>query len=75
MTKACWKALWLIPAVVAAALIAHRCKPKMGGLCVRMFEAMPEDIPPKEMHRNILAIREQTERILALLEGQAQSRG
>ncbi len=69
------KALWLVPAVVGAVLIAHRYKSRMGGLCTRMFESMPDDFPPKQIHRNVLAIREQTERILAILEEQAQAGG
>ena len=69
------KALWLVPAVAGIVLIAHRCKPRMGGLCVHMFDSMPDDFPPKQIHRNVLAIREQTERILAILEGQARAGG
>lgn len=34
----------------------------------KMIERMPEDAPPKWMFRNISAIRENTDRILALLE-------
>jgi hypothetical protein len=33
-----------------------------------MIERMPEDTPPKWMFRNISAIRENTDRILALLD-------
>ncbi len=69
------KALWLAPVVAGALFIAHRCRPDLGGLCARMFEAMPDDFPPKQMHRNLLAIREQTERILALLEERAGTAG
>lgn len=35
-----------------------------------MLEHMPEDAPPKWMFRNISAIRENTERILQLLESE-----
>ncbi len=34
----------------------------------RLIERMPENAPPKWMFRNITAIRENTERILRLLE-------
>jgi hypothetical protein len=34
----------------------------------KMIERMPEDAPPKWMFRNIGAIRENTERILEVLE-------
>ena len=40
----------------------------------RMIERMPENAPPKWMFRNITAIRENTERILQLLEDQHSSR-
>lgn len=33
-----------------------------------MFEKMPDDAPPKWMFRNIAAIRENTERILEIVE-------
>lgn len=33
------------------------------------FAAMPEDAPPKWMFRNISTIRENTDRIIELLEG------
>jgi hypothetical protein len=34
----------------------------------KRFEAMPDNAPPKWFFRNITAIRENTERILAVLE-------
>ncbi len=69
------KALWLLPIAVGVVLVARQCRPKMGGFCARMFERMSDDFPPKQMHPNILAIRDQTERILGLLEGKAQAGG
>jgi hypothetical protein len=36
----------------------------------KMIERMPEDAPPKWMFRNISAIRENTDRILRLLEAE-----
>lgn len=41
----------------------------------RMVERMPENAPPKWMFRNISAIRENTERILQLLESERTSAG
>jgi hypothetical protein len=35
----------------------------------KKFEAMPDNAPPKWLFRNISAIRENTERIIQLLEG------
>ena len=36
----------------------------------KLLERMPENAPPKWMFRNITAIRENTERILALLDSE-----
>ena len=36
----------------------------------RMIERMPDDAPPKWMYRNISAIRENTERILELIQAE-----
>ena len=36
--------------------------------CERMFQQMPEDFPPKRIMRGVEEIREQTARILQLLE-------
>jgi hypothetical protein len=38
-----------------------------------MVERMPEDAPPKWIFRNVSAIRENTERILQLLESERTS--
>ena len=35
----------------------------------KKFDAMPDDAPPKWMFRNITATRENTDRIIELLEG------
>ena len=56
-------------AVTGAALLARNC----AAGCSRMdfgklIERMPEDAPPKWVFRNITAIRQNTERILELLE-------
>jgi hypothetical protein len=39
------------------------------------FAAMPDTAPPKWMFRNITAIRENTERVIELLEGSATPAG
>jgi hypothetical protein len=56
-------------AVTGVALVAKRFASGSSGLDIgRLFERMPENAPPKLMFRNISAIRENTERILQLLE-------
>jgi hypothetical protein len=58
-------------AVTGAALVAKRLASRSSGLDFgRLFERMPENAPPKLMFRNISAIRENTERILRLLESE-----
>jgi hypothetical protein len=63
-------------AVAGAAFLAKRFtsssgRPDFG----RLVERMPEDAPPKWIFRNITAIRENTERILRLLESEERSAG
>ena len=63
-------------AVTGAALVAKRLASRSGGLDFgRLFERMPENAPPKLMFRNISAIRENTERILQLLESERTTAG
>jgi hypothetical protein len=58
-------------AVTGAALVAKRLASRSSGFDFgRLFERMPENAPPKLMFRNISAIRENTERILQLLESE-----
>jgi hypothetical protein len=58
-------------AVTGVALVAKRFASGSSGLDIgRLFERMPENAPPKLMFRNISAIRENTERILQLLESE-----
>ena len=58
-------------AVTGVALVAKRFTSGSSGLDIgRLFERMPENAPPKLMFRNISAIRENTERILQLLESE-----
>jgi hypothetical protein len=63
-------------AITAAALVAKRLASRSSGLDFgRLFERMPENAPPKLMFRNISAIRENTERILQLLESERTTAG
>jgi hypothetical protein len=60
--------LLLIPAAVAAAVIA-RHKAKTGGLDFeQMIKKMPEGAPPRWAYENVTAVRKNTERIIELLE-------
>jgi hypothetical protein len=55
--------------VVGVAVCARRAARGCGGFDFeRMIERMPENAPPRWMFRNISAIRENTERIIELLE-------
>lgn len=55
--------------ITGAAFLARRCVSSCAGVDFeRLIERMPENAPPKWMFRNISAIRENTERILQLLE-------
>ena len=63
-------------AVTGAALVAKRLASRSRGLDLgKLFERMPENAPPKLMFRNISAIRENTERILQLLESERTTAG
>jgi hypothetical protein len=63
-------------AVTGAALVAKRLASRSSGFDFgRLFERMPENAPPKLMFRNISAIRENTERILQLLERERTTAG
>jgi hypothetical protein len=53
------------------ALLAKRGGPDFE----RLVERMPENAPPKWVFRNITAIRQNTERILQLLESERKSAG
>jgi hypothetical protein len=56
-------------AAAGAGMCARRCARGHGGFDFeRMIERMPENAPPKWMFRNISAIRQNTERILELLD-------
>jgi hypothetical protein len=58
-------------AVTGAAFVVKRFASSSGGVDFgRLVERMPEDAPPKWIFRNISAIRENTDRILQLLESE-----
>jgi hypothetical protein len=57
-------------AVTGAALVAKRFASSGGPDFGRLVERMPEDAPPKWIFRNVTAIRENTDRILQLLESE-----
>jgi hypothetical protein len=58
-------------AVTGAAFVAKRFASSSAGVDFgRLVERMPEDAPPKWIFRNISAIRENTDRILQLLESE-----
>jgi hypothetical protein len=58
-------------AAVGAAVCARRVMRGCGGFDFeKMVERLPENAPPKWMFRTIGAIRENTERILELLEAE-----
>jgi hypothetical protein len=61
-------------AVVGAGVCARRSACRCGGFDVeKMIERMPENSPRRWMFRNISAIRDNTERILELLETERTS--
>ncbi len=64
------KKVLVFAAVLAGlAAIARHFGPKMRDIdWQKKFEALPDNAPPKWMFRNITAIRENTDRILQLLE-------
>ena len=63
-------------AVAGAAFVARRFASSSGGVDFeRLVERMPENAPPKWIFRNISAIRDNTDRILQLLESEDRSAG
>lgn len=64
------KKAFIVAAVLAVVgVLARRFGPKMSAInWEERLEAMPDNAPPKWMFRNITAIRENTDRILQLLE-------
>lgn len=68
------KLLMVAVAGAGAAYLAKRFTASEGGVDFgQVIERMPEGSPPRWMFSNISAIRENTDRILELLEGQPTS--
>jgi hypothetical protein len=66
----------IVGAVLAAVgLVLKSVAPELGKIDWKeKFESMPDNAPPKWMFRNITAIRENTEQIIAMLEVQPAQR-
>ena len=63
------KLLVLIAVLIGISVLVKRLAPDLGNIdWEKKFEAMPDNAPPKWMFRNITAIRENTDRILEVLE-------
>ena len=63
-------------ALTGAAVLVKRLASRSGGFDFeRLIERMPENAPPNWIFRNISAIRENTERILQVLESERTSAG
>lgn len=63
------KLLIVVAVVVGVGFVVKRFAPKFSEVdWEKRFEAMPDNAPPKWMFRNISSIRENTDRILELLE-------
>ena len=63
------KVLAIAALLAVLGVLARRFGPKMPGIdWEKRLAAMPGNAPPKWMFRNITAIRENTDRILQLLE-------
>ena len=66
------KALVVVAVLVGVGVLVKRLAPDFGKVdWEKRFEVMPDNAPPKWMFRNITAIRENTDRILDVVEGHA----
>ena len=65
------KLLIAVAALVGIVFVAKRFAPDLTKIdWESKFDAMPDNAPPKWMFTNISAIRENSERIIGLLEGE-----
>jgi hypothetical protein len=65
------KPLVFLAIVAGLAVLGRRLGPKMQNIdWEKRFAALPDNAPPKWMYRNITVIRENTDRILKLLENE-----
>ena len=63
------KLLVVVASVAGLCVVVRAFGPKMQNIdWEKRFEKMPDNAPPKWMFRNITAIRENTDRILELLD-------
>ncbi|MGZ4691426.1 MAG: hypothetical protein ACXV9P_02160 [Acidimicrobiia bacterium] len=63
------KLIVLIALVLGLIVLARKLGPKMQNVdWEKRFESMPDNAPPKWMFRNITAIRENTDRILEIID-------
>ena len=70
------KVLIVVAVLVGLGVLVKRFAPDFGKIdWEKKFEAMPDNAPPKWMFRNITAIRENTERIIELLEARPGGSG
>ena len=66
------KVLTAVAALAGLGVLARLLGPKVGNIdWEKRFEALPDNAPPKWMFRNITAIRENTDRILEILESRS----
>jgi hypothetical protein len=69
------KVVKLVGATAALVLLGRKCAETCGRMDFeKIVERMPENAPPRWIFRNISAIRENSERILELLEPAAAPR-
>jgi hypothetical protein len=70
------RSLLIGAAALGAVLVARRfARGRASFNFEKMITRMPEDSPPKWMFRNVTAIRENTERILELVEAERTPAG
>jgi hypothetical protein len=70
------KLLVALAVLAGIAFLARRLAPDLSKIdWEKKFEAMPDNAPPKWMFTNISAIRDNTERIIELLESNSEPRG
>ena len=69
------KMLIALAVLAGMAFVARRFAPDLRNIdWEKRFEAMPDSAPPKWMFNNIRAIRDNTDRIIELLEGSGSTR-
>jgi hypothetical protein len=70
------KLLIAVAVLTGIAFLAKRFAPDLSKIdWEKKFEAMPDNAPPKWMFTNITAIRDNTERLIEMLEGSGARTG